>query len=192
MIDPSPFNLILNSLYFILPAYFANMCPIIFKWIPFGGKPVNEGLFGSHKTWRGFYVGYIGALIILALQFYLQKKGLTIPINPDNFAFYSKNNAGTLLDYEQINIFFYAFLFGIGAITGDTLKSFFKRRLKIAPGQPWFPFDQLDFIVGALVFLSPFYITPWKNTLVILIITPLLHFLANATAYLLRLKKVWW
>ncbi len=171
-------SLIISSIYLILPSYFANMCPVLFKWVPFGGKPISVKLFGSHKTWRGFYTGYLGALLILYLQFYLQKQGII--------------KSFTFLDYQNINIFLYAFAFGIGAIVGDTLKSFIKRRIGIGPGQPWIPFDQLDFVVFALIFLAPFYIPPLENILAILIITPFLHFLMNFTAYLLKLKKVWW
>lgn len=182
--------LILSSIYFILPAYVANMFPVIFcklklpeffHFIPFS-KPINKELFGDHKTWRGFYAGYLGALLTLYLQFLAQKNGLTI----------AANFPSTLLNYENINIFFYAFCFGIGALTGDFIKSFFKRRFDIKPGRPCFPFDQLDFVIGALLFLLPFYIPPWPNILVIIVITPLLHFLINILGYLFKLKKVWW
>src|SRR3989344_6564590 len=40
--------------------------------------------------------------------------------------------------------------FGLGAILGDHVKSFFKRRLGMAPGAPWWPFDQVDYSLGAL------------------------------------------
>jgi CDP-2,3-bis-(O-geranylgeranyl)-sn-glycerol synthase len=43
------------------------------------------------------------------------------------------------------------FLLGLGAMAGDAAKSFFKRRLGIAPGHPWIPFDQIDFQIGALL-----------------------------------------
>jgi CDP-diglyceride synthetase len=39
-------------------------------------------------------------------------------------------------------------------MTGDAVKSFFKRRLGITPGKSWFPFDQLDFVLGAILFVS--------------------------------------
>lgn len=223
-------SLILSSLYFILPAYFANMFPVVFAKIKLPvtsgplplGAPVNKKLFGSHKSWRGFYAGYLGALIILYLQFYLQKEGLTQPADPafngisSSVTLWNPANYGilspavsidpsasgifhplggfppTLLNYENISLLFYAFLFGLGALTGDLIKSFFKRRLSVKPGRPFFPFDQLDFVIGALIFLAPFYILPWQNLLVILIITPLLHFLTNLLGYLLKLKKVWW
>ncbi len=172
-------DLIISSLYFAVPAYIANMCPVIFGKLKFPfGYAISAKLFGEHKTYRGFYTGYIGALIALTIQFYLAKNNLT--------------NSYELLNYKEINIFLYALPFGLGAITGDLIKSFFKRRFKIQPGSPWVPFDQIDLIIGSYVFLLPFYILPWQNLLTLLIITPALHFLANLIAYFLNLKKVWW
>lgn len=172
-------SLILSSLYFIAPTYLANMFPVFFTkaGLPLG-MPVSEKYFGKNKSYRGFYAGYLGALLILIIQKYLYNKGIGVEIS--------------LLDYSQINIWLYAFLFGIGAITGDVIESFFKRRIGVKSGAPWVPFDQLDFIVGALIFLMPFYILPWQNILVILLFTPLLHFLSNLTGYALGIKKVWW
>jgi CDP-2,3-bis-(O-geranylgeranyl)-sn-glycerol synthase len=44
---------------------------------------------------------------------------------------------------------------GIGAMAGDSAKSFAKRPLGIPPGAPWVAFDQLDFAAGALLVLAP-------------------------------------
>lgn len=172
-------ELIVSSVYIILPAYVANMCPVIFGKLSLPlGIPIHKKLFGAHKTYRGIISAYIGALAVLLLQQYLTNNQILIDY--------------ALLDYGQINVFFYAFLFGIGAITGDLVKSFFKRRINIKPGRPWFPFDQLDFIIGTYIFLLPVFILPWQNLLTILILTPLLHFIANVIGYLIGLKKVWW
>ena len=38
--------------------------------------------------------------------------------------------------------------FGIGAMAGDSIKSFFKRRTNIPPDEPWIPFDEVDFALG--------------------------------------------
>lgn len=172
-------DIIITAICFLLPAYVANMCPVFAGALKLPlGKPINDHLFGANKTWRGFYSGYLGALGVLFLQKYWQESGIL-----ENYR---------LLDYAEINLFFYAFLFGIGAITGDLIKSYFKRRLDIKPGSPWFPFDQLDLVVGALVFLVPFYQLGWPHILVLIIVTPLFHFLSNLAGYLLGLKKVWW
>lgn len=170
---------IISAFYFFLPAYFANMCPVIAGKLKLPlGQPISNHFLGSHKTWRGFYAGYLGALVVLAAQLFMQKEGVLA--------------AYTLLDYQNINLFGYAFLFGVGAIAGDALKSFCKRRMGIKPGAPWFPFDQLDFVVVALLFLWPFFQLSWSHILVLLIATPILHLLVNILAYKVGLKKVWW
>lgn len=172
-------ELLISSLYFILPAYFANMGPIVGNLLRLpGGIPISKNLLGFHKTWRGFYMGYFLALLVLWLQYYIQTKGIFETYN--------------LLNYENINLFLYAGLFGIGALTGDAVKSFFKRKLGIKPGGQWFPFDQLDFVIGTLIFLSPFFIPEWQTILTLIIITPILHLLTNVAAYKLKIKKVWW
>ena len=167
--------LIFSSLYFISPAFFANMCPVFADKLklPFA-KPVSIKKFGENKTYRGFYVGYLGALLILYIQTKIE------------LSEYS------LLDYKNINIYFYAFLFGFGAIFGDIVKSFFKRKKGRAPGSCWIPFDQLDFIIMSIIFIYPFYEIPTEVIIVLLLISPLLHFLTNLIAYFLKLKKVWW
>ncbi len=187
-------QLILSSIYFLLPAYVANMFPVLFSKVPLPlNKPIDKEIFGQNKTYKGFYLAYFGALLILFLQYYLDESNVVSQVqtpNPDTAN--PQPLIVSYLNYDSLNIFLYAFLFGIGAITGDLIKSFFKRRLGIKPGRPWFPFDQIDLVVGALIFLSPFILLPWENVVVLLLITPLLHFLTNVIGYLLGLKKVWW
>ncbi|MFC1616304.1 CDP-archaeol synthase [Patescibacteria group bacterium] len=172
-------TLILSALYLILPSYLANMCPVIFgkTKLPFAIS-ISEKHLGKNKTWRGVYTAYFGALLILFIQSQLHKNGIATDYS--------------LLSYSEINIFLYALSFGLGTIIGDSIKSFFKRRIGIKPGGPWIPFDQIDFILGTYVFLLPLYIMPWQTLLTLLLITPLLHLLANITGYLIGLKKVWW
>jgi CDP-2,3-bis-(O-geranylgeranyl)-sn-glycerol synthase len=44
-----------------------------------------------------------------------------------------------------------------GAIFGDLIESFIKRRLKIPSGAPFTPRDQTDYIVGMIVFSYIFH-----------------------------------
>jgi len=172
-------TLIISALYLILPAYVANMSPVIFGKLKLpGGISINKKIFGANKTWRGFYAGFLTALLTLFIQYLLYENGILVSYS--------------LLNYADISLLLFALLFGIGAITGDLIESFFKRRLKIAPGRPWIPFDQIDFILGAYLLLLPAYIMPWQVLLTLLIITPVLHLLTNILAYLVGLKKVWW
>ncbi|MBI3028400.1 MAG: CDP-archaeol synthase [Candidatus Rokubacteria bacterium] len=81
---------------------------------------------------------------------------------------------------------------GGGALAGDLGKSFFKRRLDIASGKPLFPFDQLDFVVGALAVASLWHLPSVQHISAIILATPVLHLLTNTAAFFLGIKRVWW
>lgn len=161
--------MILNALYFALPIYFANMAPVLFKKLNIFNKPINKKLFGSHKTYQGFIFGILTAILVTFIQ-------------------YKTNLSINLLNYD--NFLLIGFLFGFGALTGDLIKSYFKRRLKIKPGTPWIPFDQLDFIIGGLLFASFIYIPPLEIIMVLLVLTPIGHIIINHLGYYLGLREV--
>jgi len=76
---------------------------------------------------------------------------------------------------------------GAGALVGDLIKSFFKRKLKIDEGNAWFPFDQIDWIIGAYVFSFPLFNL---YELVFLLMTGIvLHIIANFIAVRFGLKN---
>lgn len=80
-----------------------------------------------------------------------------------------------------------------GAMTGDLAKSFIKRRLGIEAGAPLPLADQLDFYLGATLFvvLVPGTLKPslWAFLTGLLVIPPL-HVATNTLAHRLGLKKV--
>jgi len=173
------FQLLLKAIYFILPAYVANMFPVFARALKLpGGRVISQKWFGGHKTYRGFTAGIIGGILTVYLQLYLS-----------NYNFF-KNIS--LLDYSAVNLIFLGFLFGFGAMLGDLIKSFFKRRIGKQPGVPWPGFDQLDFIAGALILVSVVYLPELKIIVTILVVTPVLHLLTNVIGYWLGWKKVWW
>jgi len=161
--------MIIEALYFALPVYFANMAPVFFKKLNFLSKPINNKLFGSHKTYGGFIFGILTAILVTFMQY-----KLNLSIN--------------LLNYS--NFLLIGFLFGFGALFGDLVKSFFKRRIGIKPGKPWIPFDQLDFIVGGLLFISLVYVPEFEIILTLLVLTPIGHILINHIGYYLRVREV--
>lgn len=170
---------IFQALYFMLPAYVANMMPVIFKWVPLAGFPIHKKWFGAHKTWRGIFAGILSAILIVFAQKQIGAAAKSI----------------SLMAYEKFTnseVILFGLAFGSGALLGDLLKSFVKRRLSIPSGKPWVPFDQLDFVIGALLAVSIFYVPPALHIFIIVIITPILHLLTNFIAYGLKLKKVWW
>jgi CDP-2,3-bis-(O-geranylgeranyl)-sn-glycerol synthase len=177
-------EIILKTFYFMLPAYFANMAPVAVKDyfkplavpLDFNKKFKGKRILGSHKTLRGLLAGIVVGIIIAFIQFQLLK----IPF----FAGIS------LLDYNKwVSI---GVLMGAGALIGDMIKSFFKRRVNIKPGGRWIPFDQLDYVIGALVFISVVYIPSLSVIITALILSFLLHIIANHLAYYLGIRKVKW
>lgn len=162
-------ELVIEALKFILPAYCANAIPVITG----GGGPMDFGkkffdgrpIFGSNKTFRGFFSGLI---------------------------------VGTLLGVGENVFFHYPIMFGflssLGALFGDLTGAFVKRRLGLLPGDLLPVIDQVDFLVGAIIFSLPVSLQLLSPLLVIsvLIITPPLHLLTNFAAYKLGLKSNPW
>ena len=166
----SVLNMSAYVIYFMLPAYLANASALAFG----GGKPLDFGrnftdgrrIFGDGVTWRGTLIGTgIGTLIGLT-------QGLI---------------SGNIFQGILLGLFL-----GGGALIGDACGSFVKRRIKIKRGRPTPFLDQLDFVIGALVFASIIVVIPINMILLILIISVVLHLSANIIAYLIGIKDVWY
>ncbi len=179
---------ILSCLYFFLPAYFTNMIPplarkmdifnCLDKEVDFGKKFMGEPIFGSHKSWRGVIFGIILGMSVAGFQFWL-------------YRFPSVRNI-SFLNYYKIDILVFGFLISAGAIFGDLLSAFVKRRLKLAPGTKFLPFDQTNYVIGAALFLTPVFkidILVWIN---LFILTFLLHIIFNRLGYLLKIHRAKW
>jgi len=169
------------ALFFIFPAYVANAVPVIVG----GGQAIDAGrkmpdgkpIFGSHKTVRGFATGIIaGTLTGVAQNAALQ--------------------LGALSDFVHLLPFQFSiwlgFAISLGALTGDLAHSFVKRRIGITEGAPLPVADQLDFVVGAVLFSFLVSPPPLFTILVIFVITVPLHLLTNFLAYFAGVKKTPW
>ena len=174
---------VLRCFYLMLPAYFANMAPVMVKRINLFAFPIDsnkklngESILGKNKTFRGFVFGIAFAVIIACIQFILYKteffKGLSF------------------LDYQ--NWLLLGILMGSGALIGDSVKSFFKRRLGMAPGARFVPFDQTDFVIGALVFIIPFFDITVKIFAASLLLSFSLHIIVNHVAFYLKIRAEKW
>lgn len=197
---------ILQALWLFLPAYMANMAPVFaMKLFPRwnaridGGRVHRDGrpLLGAGKTWRGLVAG----TLLAALSAFLQSSIRDTGVDFSDFHYVEAGWWAPLL---------IGALYGVGAIVGDAVKSYFKRRTGREGGAPWVPFDQLDFVVGGLLFawlaavlvsvlsgapnwwLQEFAGSGWPKLVVLLLATPVLHFVVNVIGYKLRLKKVPW
>ena len=169
----------LELAYFMLPAYIANMAPVLsrkFKRnfpLDFNLKLRGERLFGSHKTLLGSFFGIINAIMIAFIQHII----------------FTKTGFGLINYSDWLSV---GLLLGAGAIFGDAIKSFFKRRFNILPGKSWFPFDQIDFVIGALLFVSLMYFPGWFESFIIIIISGSGHIVVNHSAFYLKIRKEKW
>jgi CDP-2,3-bis-(O-geranylgeranyl)-sn-glycerol synthase len=81
---------------------------------------------------------------------------------------------------------------GSGAILGDLIKSFFKRRIGIKPGEKWIFFDQVDYAIGALLFTSLVYTPSLALILTVIAISFFGNILVNHAAFWLDIRKEKW
>jgi len=72
------------------------------------------------------------------------------------------------------------------------LKSFIKRRVKIKPGDRFIPFDQIDFVVSAFVFISLIDFPGWPIVISGILATFFLHIVVNHIGYFLKLRENRW
>src|SRR4051794_37558808 len=114
------------ALWFFAPAGAANVMPILvapIPWLKRFNAPMDFGLafrgkrvLGSHKTWRGLISGVLAALLALWLQQLMVA------------------HIGWLhewtrqVDYASLPTLILGPLFGLGALGGDAIESFFKRQ----------------------------------------------------------------
>ncbi|MEM2099211.1 MAG: CDP-2,3-bis-(O-geranylgeranyl)-sn-glycerol synthase [Candidatus Bathyarchaeia archaeon] len=160
-------KLVTEALIFIFPAYCANAAPVLAG----GGLPLDFGknffdgkrLFGKNKTFRGFFFGWAIGIIVGLIE-------------------------GVLFNYPLLLSVFSP----LGALMGDLAGAFLKRRLDIKPGGLLPVVDQVDFVVGALLFSLPFYMVNLELAIVVILVTPPIHLFTNFLAYKLKLKSNPW
>src|SRR5713101_7307596 len=152
-------GVITTALLFIGPSYVANAAPLVFG----GGRPLDGGrkfldeqpIFGSHKTVRGLVAGILAGSVLGAAE--------------------------SLFDPR---LFVAGFMIAIGAVLGDLLGAFVKRRLKIKPGNQFPIVDQLDFVLGGLAVGLFFFPMSLLSILAVVLVTPPIHLGTNYGAYL--------
>lgn len=176
----------LTTLYFILPAYFSNGGALAFG----GGTPLDFGKsdsksnrwIGDGVTWRGLIAGTLIGTLTGAVQGYLAPDIISEIGQYIITPMITDVNSGILI----------GFLLGFGALLGDALGSFLKRRVGIGRGKPAPILDQLDFIIVALILVSPVVELNWLFIVIAFALTLIIHLIANTGAYLLGLKDVWY
>jgi CDP-2,3-bis-(O-geranylgeranyl)-sn-glycerol synthase len=165
---------ILQAFWYVLPAYFANASPVLVG----GGRPIDGGrtwrdgrrIFGDGKTWRGFIGGVSIGTLVGILQYFLTPW------------FYGDIKTAVLL----------SFLLSLGALLGDLIGSFFKRRANLPRGAPAIGLDQLGFLIAALALAYPVKTLDSGQIIFLLLVSPFIHWGANFFAYKMGWKSVPW
>jgi len=182
------YEIIIQAFWLIIPAYVANASALLVG----GGTPIDFGktykdkkrILGDGKTWQGLFAG---SFIGMSAGF-----GLSVAAKyaqAYDFPIYLNDFTGFPMMIPLI------FSICFGALLGDIVESFFKRRQDIPRGSDWIPFDQLDFIVGVLVtsllmstLLHVLRLIPYNwffsqfsiyHILTLLIATPFIHLFSN-------------
>lgn len=127
--------------------------PLAFRLFPKLSLPLDlnkkykgKRIFGWEKTVSWVITGLIFAHLTYVFQSFIVLR------NPDSLFYDIKPSLFSLPWY-------YGLAVGSGALSFDIVKSFFKRQKGIKPRHPWFPWDQISWIIGVVVVQSFFYYT---------------------------------
>ena len=178
--------MILFALWFFAPAGLANSAPLIANKIPFLrdlNTPLDFGktyrgirIFGDNKRVRGLLFGMLVSTIALYLQQYLYK----------NSSWAVEISQG--VDYSALPVLLLGPLFGFGALAGDAIESFVKRRIGVKPGDLWFPFDQIDYIIGGLLASMLVIVLDLQQYTVVFVVWFVMHIIFTYIGYLLGVR----
>jgi len=153
----------IQTVWLFLPAYFANAAPVLLH----GGGPLDGGKnWTDGKRILGDHKTLWGTLSGAAV--------------------------GSAVGVVQGNAV-QGILFAVGAIGGDLLFAFIKRRLGIPPGKPLPLWDQVGFIILAILLGSLVEPRPtWQQDVAMIITTVPVHYITNLFAWGLSWKKEPW
>ncbi|RLF09570.1 MAG: CDP-2,3-bis-(O-geranylgeranyl)-sn-glycerol synthase [Thermoprotei archaeon] len=156
-------DVVMSALLFIAPAYVANAAPLAFSPLFKAKHPVDFGLtMPDGSRLLGEAKSWEGLAVGMALG----------------------SMTGAVLAAPLRGL-----VLSTGAMLGDLVGSFIKRRLKLAPGQPLPVLDQLDFLAGSLALAALFgYTVGLAELSALLLLTPPIHLATNTAAYALGLK----
>lgn len=170
----APFNALAAAVWLYLPAFVANSVPVFVGkstfLAPYRHPIWQEGL-GANKSWLGLIVGVLAGTFAGWLQ---------VALTPWDTV------------YGTVPWIVWSALVSLGALVGDAAKSYFKRRLGIAPGGAWPVVDGIDYVVGALAFGLLMFVPSWPVAVALIVAGPILSLLANMVSYAVGWKKVWY
>ncbi len=174
---------VLKSLYSTIPPIMANVAPVVTRKINFLNYPMDFGvhlngkrLLGDNKTYRGMFFGILFSVLTMTFQYLLWRAtGWNL----------------TIYDYNEVNFLALGFLMGSGVILGDAFKSVIKRQMNIAPGDSFIPWDQIDCVLGGLVFGRIVWKFPLSYGIFIIVATFFLHIIFRQVGSLFGICEKW-
>jgi hypothetical protein len=162
---------IAQLLYLLLPVYAANMAAPFARFAPRLARPISPRWLGSHKTWLGCALAVVASTATAWAQARLRWPGGVV--NYDDW-------------------FVLGTVCGSAAMVGDSAKSLVKRRLGIAPGKPWLPADQLDYVVAGLLALCAWYRPAWIDVVIVLGVSFAGSIVVNRLSHRFGIKRTPW
>jgi len=186
----TPVEAVLAGVWLMLPALIPNSAAVLWG----GGKPMDLGkswrgkrILGDGKTWRGFFGGALTGMAFGLVQIALSEA----------FGF---SNSWLFAFWPRALWIIGALAFG--AMIGDSVGSFVKRRLGVGRGEKAPILDQYNFVIGAFVMVTIVH-NDWiwfhfidgnqiYGLVAFLIIVPLLHRGVNIIGYKMGKKDVPW
>jgi CDP-2,3-bis-(O-geranylgeranyl)-sn-glycerol synthase len=168
---PAALLRVIQLLYFMAPAYVANMAPPFVRYWKGWNRPISRRWLGEHKTVIGVGIGVLAAIMVTFIQARVAW-------------------VGALVAYDHWAAL--GLRFGVGAMVGDGAKSFVKRRLGIAPGESWIPWDQVDFVLGALALVWGQAMLSWPDLTTILLLSVAGHIVVNHVGYWIGIRDRPW
>jgi CDP-2,3-bis-(O-geranylgeranyl)-sn-glycerol synthase len=187
-----------GAVWALLPAFVANALAPLSRGkgpkMDFGRTLKRDGrpVLGSSKTWAGFFIGgFLGLLVGIFEDFLYLAAPPSLQIIPSF-------GSTLMLAIPPVA------LLSFGALAGDALGSFIKRRIGVPSGGSAPLLDQLPFVLLPMlllglaypsIFLASFWPGLMVGSLVIawaVLLTLFLHTSFNWIGYFLRVKKVPW
>ncbi len=172
----------------VLGGYLAHAPVLRFDLLSRLARPIDGGatlggrrVLGDNKTWRGAVVmsaGVLAATLLLSLWPTCYRQW-PAPLHSHRVLF------GLLL--------------ALGFVAGELPNSFIKRQLDIEPGgRRTSPFgivlaivDQADFVPAVWLTLSPLWLMPAAQALVVFVVVVIGHTMINVLGYAIGARKTW-
>ena len=181
---------ILICIWVFIPAMVPNSTAVICGRgtpVDFGKTLKGKRILGDGKTWRGLIGGTLSGVILGLLMIGLSS------------LFGSTDYWGFGPFWDNVGILF---CLSFGALFGDMLGSFIKRRLDIGRGKKAPLLDQYDFVFGSFLITTIFYPnwvystfiagTNWIGLIVMLVLVWFIHRSVSILGYKMGLKNEPW